>query len=104
MIELAKILEEVFSYFYEDHLIIPFIDKYQFVRSNSYRPNDTRIPNEPNFLEIGEFYSKMIVFDKNWQKIWKYHINMIRSSRDIDQSNNLIFYFLDWSPGSNILG
>ena len=63
MIDPTKILEEVFSYFYEDHLIIPFIDKYQFVRSNSCGLNGTTIPMNPfrPFLTV-----KIIPF---WQRI-----------------------------------
>ena len=99
MIDPTKILEEVFSYFYEDHLIIPFIDKYQFVRSNSCGLNGTTIPMNPfrPFLTVkivpfptkfgNEFGTFTVKFEPS--------INMTRSSRDIDQSNNLIFYFLD---------
>ena len=55
MIDLAKILEEVFSYFYEDHLIILFIDKNQFVRSNSCRLNGTTNRDEPFLIEFFSF-------------------------------------------------
>lgn len=66
MIDLAKILEEVFSYFYEDHLIILFIDKYQFVRSNSCRLNGTTNRDEPNF---GHFWSKISIFGHKYANL-----------------------------------
>jgi len=80
MIDLAKILVKVFSYFYKDHLIIPFIDKYQFVRSNSCRPNGTTIlmiQFWPFLIKIIHFLPFKWLIDDEFSILFRLNLNQV---------------------------